>query len=633
MVNLRHNSEKNSEKSGLHLRGLITALFYLLFAYPGLSFAESEEPVAVSESYLFDPESKLTFEDILKPETQSKFDQPGAKGLSFGWIGDPAWFKLEVVELRHVGTLFLSVNWPLLDDMQVYFVNDVNELVKYYHVGDTKPFNERPIFDPNFVFPVPFSDLGIKTIYFRVHTKSSLQLPYTFATEKSYFKTQTFRTLGQGIFFGLMGTIAFYTLFLYLSTRRPAYLHYILFVLSFTMVQAGVKSTGFQFVWPNMPGFNNYAIASMGALALVFLNTFARTFLRLDELKILSHISLGFIGLGVLFLLFSFILPYIMVIVPLAITIILSAITVIGMAIYRYRQGYREARFYLLAWFAMVLGSIVYLFKQLGLLPMNFYTEASMQIGSTLEVLLLSLALADRLNILSKKLELTNKNLESEVDARTEELRVALSELGEANEVLAELSTTDKLTGLKNRYFFDRELTKELARCSRTKTNLSLLIIDIDKFKPINDTYGHIIGDKVIAFIGEFLKTAVKRITDNVCRYGGEEFTLILPNTAIGDATNIAEKIRHEIHSRAFIDGNHKLQITVSIGVASLGPGESTSNEVFIRAADIALYNAKENGRNCVHYFTGDIEKDSSHAASLSQPYQGDVQKPVSSEE
>jgi diguanylate cyclase (GGDEF)-like protein/PAS domain S-box-containing protein len=177
---------------------------------------------------------------------------------------------------------------------------------------------------------------------------------------------------------------------------------------------------------------------------------------------------------------------------------------------------------------------------------------------------------------------------------RTEQqLRVAQGHLESANTQLRELARTDGLTRLANRTAFDQELTAEVARATRYPAPLSVLLIDIDAFKPYNDVYGHQAGDAVLRTVGLIFQEQ-SRQNDLAARYGGEEFAIILPNTDEAESVLVAERIRRSVERTAWPQRG----ITVSIGVVTFQPPMVT--EELIKLADAALYAAKAQGRNRV---------------------------------
>ncbi|MCP4152577.1 MAG: diguanylate cyclase [bacterium] len=168
-------------------------------------------------------------------------------------------------------------------------------------------------------------------------------------------------------------------------------------------------------------------------------------------------------------------------------------------------------------------------------------------------------------------------------------------ELEKARQKMAEMSTIDTLTKLHNRRFFMEELAREYERTRRYKSGMVFIMLDIDHFKKINDTYGHPCGDMVLSTIGAMLKDALRK-SDLAGRYGGEEFAVILPNTNIEGAVILAEKFRETMAAHQFQYKTHQFHVTVSIGIASALTAQSP--EALIALADQNLYRAKQSGRN-----------------------------------
>ena len=186
------------------------------------------------------------------------------------------------------------------------------------------------------------------------------------------------------------------------------------------------------------------------------------------------------------------------------------------------------------------------------------------------------------------------------IEAVAEQLSMALSNLS-LQERLRLQSIREPLTGLFNRRYLEESATRELARCARRDLPLSLMMLDIDHFKAFNDVHGHAGGDALLAQFGKLLQENT-RGEDIACRYGGEEFTLILPEAGIEAALQRAQAIRVAVESmRVQYLGRELPQVTVSIGVAAF-PGDGETPESLLRVADEALYRAKHNGRNRVEH-------------------------------
>jgi two-component system, cell cycle response regulator len=170
-------------------------------------------------------------------------------------------------------------------------------------------------------------------------------------------------------------------------------------------------------------------------------------------------------------------------------------------------------------------------------------------------------------------------------------------ELKEKNAQLQELSGTDDLTKLANRRRFMEQFSNEFDRAKRYKSELSFLILDLDFFKQVNDSHGHLAGDSVLVQIANVMKESV-RTSDLVARYGGEEFGLLLPETGSKGCRIYAERIRKRIESTKFNAGEKQIHVTVSGGMATYPEIPADSVDEFLRKADAALYRAKKNGRN-----------------------------------
>jgi diguanylate cyclase (GGDEF)-like protein len=238
-------------------------------------------------------------------------------------------------------------------------------------------------------------------------------------------------------------------------------------------------------------------------------------------------------------------------------------------------RGFRAARYYLFAWGTLCTATIVLAFYYAGILPDWPFLSNSLLIGSTVEATLLSLAMADRIRIIKEQKEKLEQNEEN----------------------LRRLSQTDPLTGLFNKRVFNSALSACLSQALNSARPMSLLMIDIDDFKKINDTCGHLQGDRVLIELANVLKDNV-RTEDICCRYGGEEFVIILPYADTSRALQVAERLRSCFEALRFEPSNQVDRATVSIGLAEY-ISEDTEKSIIFRA-DQALYQAKRSGKNQV---------------------------------
>ncbi len=199
---------------------------------------------------------------------------------------------------------------------------------------------------------------------------------------------------------------------------------------------------------------------------------------------------------------------------------------------------------------------------------------------------------------LKKELEAQDDDLNYRLGERNLELEIALRELSERNQELERLSAIDALTGLMNRRYFDKRMLAETRRSKREQTPLGVALLDIDHFKKINDRYGHLCGDHCLKEFSNILKDEVKRPSDTISRYGGEEFVLILPNTNQDGVCQLLERIRLRLENTVIYYKEVQFVMTVSIGGCSRIVEDDSENISLLGYVDNLLYQAKESGRN-----------------------------------
>jgi diguanylate cyclase (GGDEF)-like protein len=204
------------------------------------------------------------------------------------------------------------------------------------------------------------------------------------------------------------------------------------------------------------------------------------------------------------------------------------------------------------------------------------------------------------------------KNLEKELKNTNESLQAQLQENERLRLQLQEQAIRDPLTGVFNRRYFAEALDRETARAIRENSPFSLIVLDVDFFKKVNDTYGHKCGDIVLQSLAKFLQENTRR-SDIVCRFGGEEFVILMPDAAVDDAHERAERFRKEFEAIINEYEGRQVRATFSAGVASF-PIHANSGDTLLNLADLALYQSKSNGRNRVTVFSPEM-KDTAHEA------------------
>jgi len=207
------------------------------------------------------------------------------------------------------------------------------------------------------------------------------------------------------------------------------------------------------------------------------------------------------------------------------------------------------------------------------------------------------------------KLKLYSQTLELQVAERTWELQEAKEKLEKVNQELHKMAIQDELTQIANRRYFNQYLEQEWKRCQREQQPLALILGDVDAFKKYNDYYGHQAGDRCLQKVAQVLSSALKRPGDLVARYGGEEFAMILPQTDLTGAQNVAQRIQRQFSLVRIPHEQSELEpfVTMSLGVNAIVPTPQDSLDRFIRHTDKALYHAKTGGRNRI--FTYQLDR------------------------
>jgi diguanylate cyclase (GGDEF)-like protein len=190
--------------------------------------------------------------------------------------------------------------------------------------------------------------------------------------------------------------------------------------------------------------------------------------------------------------------------------------------------------------------------------------------------------------------------LAQQVQQRTLELETVIDDLQTRNARLQEENQIDGLTSVNNRLAFEEAFKIEWRRAERQGYMLSLLMFDIDHFKEVNDTFGHLAGDQCLRTVSHLLKSAFNRSADFVARYGGEEFVVLLPYLELDNAILCAERLRAIIEAYVIEYAGSEIRLTVSVGVSCVQPSADIDATQLIKLADKALYSAKDAGRNCV---------------------------------
>lgn len=501
-----------------------------------------------------------------------RFSQSNDSVLNFGIGAKPVWLAFHVRNNTHdtvLRNLLFETSW--LDKIDVYYLKR-NQLVNSYHLGDSLLFSQRPFSHRFFVAEHDF-ETGDTIVLIRVETDDAMVIPIYFLTAEEIVNRSILQAYSYGLIYGVILALIAYNFMLHIGLRTGPYLFYSLYLLLFLLLNAAYTGHGYQWLWPDSPRWQQWSnpvlmvscTLSGFAFALNFLNIkIARP--RIYQLIVVCCLSFSVLALiavladkfiATLFISLFFIFYFYII------------ATILGVVSLQTEN--RIAQYFLWASIFTICGGIITANAVWGFIPFNWLTYRAAEIGMVADAILLALALAERFKITQR-------------DKLTAE----------------KIADIDLLTNLNTRRAFYKFVQPMWAISLHNRNCTSVIILDIDDFKLLNDNYGHPLGDHVLAQLAKTIQEEA-RSGDILTRWGGEEFLIFLPETGLTDAIAIADRMRKRITAiQITIDKGEKLSFTASFGVATTQNTDVSLNEL-IAQADRQLYHAKKKGRNCVY--------------------------------
>ncbi|MDH5655771.1 MAG: PAS domain S-box protein [Spirochaetia bacterium] len=363
-------------------------------------------PPGFTIEYLEDKDGVWTIQDIISDSPDLQFIKSNKSILNKGFTDSTYWVRLKVINPHNTAVSWhLEMNYPLMDTIDL-FKPEINSDYEKTTLGDHRPFNERKIKHRNVIFPITESPNSKNTYFLRIKTTSPMIISPYFWSTGSFLQKTTREYLALGLFYGIISVMILYNLFLFFSVKDKSYFFYIAFIstnMFFNLVLDG-------FIFQVMPfqtgNWINKNITSIIYFNFFWVFLFSRSFLNVTKNdSFLYFILLFFTALSITGIFTSFLIEGYEKIQIVSLFSILSVLIAIFSGIFRLLKGYVPARYFLFAWIVLFLGTIILSMKSLGILPDNLITHHSIKVGSALEVVLLSLALADRINSMRKEKE------------------------------------------------------------------------------------------------------------------------------------------------------------------------------------------------------------------------------------
>src|SRR3990172_1895051 len=355
---------------------------------------------------LEDRENKWTIEDATSAALYDKFIPNNKESNpSFGFTNSAYWVRFTVKNNTKEKEHLLEIALPLLDRIDLYIPEDKGgHAIK--KTGRLLPFKERDIKHRNFVFNLPAHTGDEQTYYLRFKTESVMSFPMTLWSKGSFYEKDDDEYIALGIYYGIIFVMVLYNLFLFFSLRDKNYLFYILYIASHGLFQVVMNGIAYEYLWPNSIWWNQRANMFFAGVAGFWAAKFTRSFLttekytpKLDKALLILMIWSSLAAVLSLIVSYSIIVKIVTLLAASLVLIILPS------GILCWQKGYHPSKYFTIAWSSFLGGIFLVVLTDIKVLPLNFITWYSMQIGSAFEVVLLSLALADRINILKKEKE------------------------------------------------------------------------------------------------------------------------------------------------------------------------------------------------------------------------------------
>ncbi|KZN40659.1 sensor domain-containing diguanylate cyclase [Pseudoalteromonas luteoviolacea] len=603
-------------------------------AFPAKTEAQSSVSNAFSLPTQFRHEAALPFSytvtknnninDLLASDPN--WQQHDAGALNLGEVDDHVWLKVilkndSLVEIP----LLLSINNNLLDSITAYIMQ-ANHSILTLDLGDSRPLVQRPIKHEAQLVPLEIPGKNQTIVYLNVRHHGALNIPLSLWHPVEYLKYKSKFNLIYGILAGFILAMIATNFMMYSFTRRKYFLHGTLLLTSVWLLLVHLYGFGYRYLYADWQWMQQYGQSILVLLSTLLLIPIQRSAILPVSPQGNTDSILKYL------LLIGSLVTITCTLLPISLAMKLAYVFAISLVLYFCtitifaKTTKLSHKLVVTSVYTALLISLCYQFGfELGLLsgallerPVTYL--CSLFLCTYVSYILAKQYIAEREAhikqqehklaktraedaLLKEKLiiqEQAREDLESSIDERTFELQVTLRELEEKNRELEKLNMEDPLTKVKNRRYFDKRLMMEVRRSRREQTTLSVIMLDIDHFKRVNDVYGHLAGDHTICAFAQSIQQHLKRPHDEVFRYGGEEFVILLPNTSQQGAQEIAEQIRLSTEQCVVNIADQAIRFTTSAGVYSAIATDTQNPTIFTDLADKALYEAKQQGRNRV---------------------------------
>jgi signal transduction histidine kinase len=389
---------------------------------------EAAENIAVGQQmeYYQDVADTLTFEEISAPGFEGKWQPQTSEIPSFGFTTSSYWFRFRMTEAKPTSDpRYLNINYPPLDHIFYHFPDEKGGYGQKVS-GDSYPFAQRDILSSSYLFTMMPNSTGERYHYLKVRTEGSLMVPVFILSPAGLVRAKFKENLWLAGFLGVFLAMLLYNLLLFISQKDVIFLYFVLTGLMFGVYQATLDGLSFHYLWPNYPHINSVGIPFTIVQMMMWLSLFSGKFLPLKthhrRIVALCVIMAAVISMLCIFVDYRVMMPAAMV----AIMIFSSVLTYLSY--YYKKQNFVPARLFFVGNVFFLSGGLIFMAKTVGLMPLNFFTQNSLQFGGALELILVSLALSDRMAYFTIKGQIELVNLNHQVEQRIKDIAESAKE-------------------------------------------------------------------------------------------------------------------------------------------------------------------------------------------------------------
>ncbi|WP_431095978.1 7TM diverse intracellular signaling domain-containing protein [Polaromonas aquatica] len=361
-----------------------------------------------SFTYLEDAGGELTLADVLKPDAQARFQPVPQTGsaTNFGLTNSAIWLRVNLrTERSAPADWMLELAYPPLDRLELYSPDGKGGFAGQVG-GDLLSFADRAVVHRNHVMPVRLKPGTVNALYLRVTSSGTVSAPVRLWQPAALWQHDQVEYATISLYFGLLVGLFFYNLLLFFSVRDRAYLIYVAFVGCMAVAQAALTGFGAQFIWPELTWWNSISppagMAATASFGILFARSFLSSALKMPRMDRFIQVL---VGGWLLTLLAAFTMPYVVSSWMVTVLAVFSVTTLVVVGLLSLRMGHPGARYFLAAWALLLVGVVTLALHNTGVLPSNWFTANSLLIGSALEMVVLSFALADRINVTRQEKE------------------------------------------------------------------------------------------------------------------------------------------------------------------------------------------------------------------------------------